>query len=77
MVDQSTELMEANTSELQGATKAKISFGMKRAAPSRLQQSSSAVVDVQVDSDEERKHEEEARMNKKRKLTHLEDGGAQ
>ncbi|KIH47008.1 hypothetical protein ANCDUO_22936 [Ancylostoma duodenale] len=74
MVDKDTELMEASTSEPQGATKIKVSFGVKRAAPSKLRQSSSAVVDVQFDSDEERKHEEDARRNKKRKLTLLEDG---
>ncbi|RCN44869.1 hypothetical protein ANCCAN_09065 [Ancylostoma caninum] len=75
MVDKGAELVEASTSEPKGATKMKVSFGVKRAAPSKLQQSSSAVVDVQhSDSDEERKHEEEARRNKKRKLTHLEDG---
>ncbi|KHJ89244.1 hypothetical protein OESDEN_10936 [Oesophagostomum dentatum] len=69
-------MMEASTSETQAAPKMKISFGVKRAAAPKLQQTSTAVVDVQIDSDEERELEEEESRNKKRRLTHFEDGGA-
>ncbi|KAK6749214.1 hypothetical protein RB195_001671 [Necator americanus] len=75
MGDHGTDLMDASTSESQEAPRTKISFGVKRAPPSKFQQSTPALVDVVVDSDEEREHEEEASRNKKRKLTHFEDGG--
>ncbi|KAK5971177.1 G-patch domain-containing protein [Trichostrongylus colubriformis] len=75
MVDHSEETMEG-TADLQPPPKMKISFGVKRAAPMKLQETTTAIIDVAVDSDEEREHNEEERRNKKRKLTHFEDGDA-
>ncbi|CAJ0600923.1 unnamed protein product [Cylicocyclus nassatus] len=76
VMDQQEEVMEASTSEGNEAPKMKISFGVKRTKTVQLKQTVSAVVDVQIDSDEERELEEEESRNKRRRLTHFEDGGA-
>ncbi|KAJ1371016.1 hypothetical protein KIN20_032877 [Parelaphostrongylus tenuis] len=73
-MSQTAELMDASTSGLKSEPKMKISFGVKRTAPTKLQGCTSVIGDVSIDSDEEREHEKEAESNKKRKLTHLEDG---
>ncbi|VDO63729.1 unnamed protein product [Heligmosomoides polygyrus] len=76
MTDLSEAPMDPSTSDGDPAPKMKISFGVKRAPPVKLQELPQVVVDVSIDSDEEREHEEEARRNKRRKLTHFEDGDA-
>lgn len=73
-MNQTAEIMEASTSEIKSEPKMKISFGVKRAVPTKLQECTSAIGDVTRDSDEEREHEKEAQINKKRKLTHFENG---
>ncbi|KAE9421897.1 hypothetical protein Angca_005601, partial [Angiostrongylus cantonensis] len=67
------ELMAASTSGLKSDQKMTISFGVKRAVPTKLQECTPAI-GVSVDSDEEREHEKEVELSKKRKLTHFEDG---
>ncbi|KAK6023403.1 hypothetical protein OSTOST_10810 [Ostertagia ostertagi] len=75
MVDQSEEKMDVNGSDPQPAPKMKISFGVKRKSPAKLQGNTPAIIDVSTATKKE-KHDEEAKRNKKRKLTHFEDGDA-
>uniref|UniRef100_A0A0K0DI38 G-patch domain-containing protein n=1 Tax=Angiostrongylus cantonensis TaxID=6313 RepID=A0A0K0DI38_ANGCA len=72
-MNQTAELMAASTSGLKSDQKMTISFGVKRAVPTKLQECTPAI-GVSVDSDEEREHEKEVELSKKRKLTHFEDG---
>lgn len=74
VMSQTVEPSNASTSGQKSEPKMKISFGVKRAVLTKLQECTPVISDVSMDSDEEREHEKEAELNRKRKLTHFEDG---